>query len=55
MLTPPPTAGCTMGEGGAMCLRPVESDAGVGDRDHAAQKAPEGDERQTHPHTICPL
>ena len=52
-LTSPP-AGCTVGEKwgevGVTCLRPVESN--VGDRDHAAQKAPEGmTDRQTHTHT----
>jgi len=45
-----------------MCLKPVESNALVGEHDHAAQKAPEWDDRHTHytdrqtdAHTICPL
>ena len=56
MFTPP--GGCTegeVGEGGATCLRPVESNTGIGDRDRAAQKAPEWDDRQTNRHVIRPL
>ena len=31
--SPRPLASCTVGEGGGTCLRPVESNAGVGHRD----------------------
>jgi len=43
---------------GVTCLRPVESYAGVGDRDRAAEKAPNGDDRQTNirdPSITCML
>jgi len=53
-----PRARCTVGgggSGGVTYLRTVESNAGVGDCDLAAQKVPEGDERQTHTHTIPSL
>ena len=52
MLPPTPQAARWGDE--ATCLRPVESNAGVGDRDRAAQKAPEGvSDRQTD--TVRPL
>jgi len=35
----------------AMCLRPVESNAGVGDHNRAAEKAPEGDDTTHIQHT----
>jgi len=51
----PSPRSCTVGEGGATCLRPVESNAGVRDHDRAAGKVPEGGDRQTetdtHTHT----
>jgi len=39
-------------ESAATCPRPVESNAGVRDRDCAAQKMPEGNGRQTHDKSI---
>jgi len=51
MLTPTPSHRLHHGEGGAMCLRPVESNAGVRNHDRATQ----GDDRQTDKHTICAL
>jgi len=38
-----------------MCIRPVESNAGVGDCNRAAQKAPEGNDRQTHNQSIIQI
>ena len=46
-LTP---TGCTVGVG-ATCVNSAVSNAGVGDRDRAAQKAPERGDRQTDIHT----
>jgi len=40
-----------LGEMRVTCLRPVESSAAVGNCDRAAQKAPEGDDRQTDTQT----
>jgi len=39
------------GKVGATCLRPVESNAGVGNHNRATQKGPEGDDK----HMICSL
>jgi len=51
----PVPAGCTVeeaGKGGATCVRPVESNVGVADRDRAAHEALEGDDRQTDTRSI---
>ena len=52
-LTPIPQAAPWMevGAGGGHAPKPVESNAGIGDRQHAAQKAPEGDDRETNRQT----
>ena len=46
-ITPPPQAASGR-EVGVMCLKPMESKARVGNRNRAAQKAPEGDDTQTY-------